>query len=146
MSLVRWDPFAELEDVSTRLNRFFGRRPMGAEGSMTVTEWTPVVDVEENNEGYLVKAELPGLKREDIKVTVNNGMLMLQGERRAEKEEKGKRFHRIERSYGSFYRSFTLPEGVNDEKLNAEFKDGVLTIMIPKAPEVKPKAVQIQVK
>lgn len=146
MSLVKWDPFNELEDMSNRLNRIFQRRPTAAGNAMAMTDWVPTVDVEENEEGYLVKAELPGMKKEDIKVTVDNGMLSFRGERKFEKEEKGKKYHRVERSYGTFFRSFSLPEGVDEQKLHAEFKDGLLSVFVPKAPNMKPKAVQVPVK
>ena len=116
MTLVRWDPFRELEDMSERLNRVFSRPPLRNSGkeNLTVADWMPTVDISETEGEYLIKAELPEVRKEDVKVTVENGVLTLQGERRQEKEEKGKRFHRVERSYGSFVRSFTLPESVDE--------------------------------
>ena len=94
---------------------------------------------------YLIKAELPEVRKEDVKVTVENGVLTLQGERRQEKEEKGRRFHRVERSYGSFVRSFTLPESVDEGGVKAEYKDGVLALHLPKSEKVKPKAIDVKV-
>jgi len=148
MNLTKWDPFRELEDVSQRLNRIFGRslvdREKGAE-AMKVAEWAPAVDVSETETEYRIKAEIPEVKKEDVKVTLQNGTLTLQGERKQEKEEKGKRFHRVERSYGSFLRSFDLPANVDDAKAKADFKDGVLTLTLPKSEKAKPKSVEVKV-
>jgi len=105
----------------------------------------PTVDISESEGEYLIKAELPEVKKEDVKVTVENGVLTLQGERRQEKEEKGKKFHRVERSYGSFIRSFTLPESVDESMVKAEYKDGVLNLHLPKSERVKPKAIDVKV-
>jgi HSP20 family protein len=147
MTLVRWDPFRELEDMSERLNRVFSRPTLRNTGkeNLTVADWMPTVDISENESEYLIKAELPEVRKEDVKVTVENGVLTLQGERRQEKEEKGKRFHRVERSYGSFVRSFTLPESVDEGGVKAEYKDGVLALHLPKSEKVKPKAIDVKV-
>jgi HSP20 family protein len=147
MTLVRWDPFRELEDMSERLNRVFSRPTLRNTGkeNLTVADWMPTVDISETESEYLIKAELPEVKKEDVKVTVENGVLTLQGERRQEKEEKGKRFHRVERSYGSFVRSFTLPESVDEGGVKAEYKDGVLALHLPKSEKVKPKAIDVKV-
>jgi HSP20 family protein len=147
MTLVRWDPFRELEDMSERLNRVFSRPSLRNSGkeNLTVADWMPTVDISETEGEYLIKAELPEVRKEDVKVTVENGVLTLQGERRQEKEEKGKRFHRVERSYGSFVRSFTLPESVDESFVKAEYKDGVLNLHLPKSEKVKPKAIDVKV-
>jgi len=148
MNLIKWDPFNELEDISNRLNRMFGRpaAPATAGHEMVkVTDWTPSVDISETEKAYLIKAEIPEVKKEDVKVTVDNGVLTIQGERKMEKEEKGKKFHRIERSYGSFLRSFRIPDGVDDTKAKAEFKDGMITVTLPKSEKAKTKAVEIAV-
>jgi HSP20 family protein len=147
MTLVRWDPFRELEDMSERLNRVFSRPSLRNSGkeNLTVADWMPTVDISETEAEYLIKAELPEVRKEDVKVTVENGVLTLQGERRQEKEEKGKRFHRVERSYGSFVRSFTLPESVDESFVKAEYKDGVLNLHLPKSEKVKPKAIDVKV-
>ena len=147
MALVRWDPFRELEDMSERLNRVFSRPSLRNSGkeNLTVADWMPTVDISETEGEYLIKAELPEVRKEDVKVTVENGVLTLQGERRQEKEEKGKRFHRVERSYGSFVRSFTLPESVDESFVKAEYKDGVLNLHLPKSEKVKPKAIDVKV-
>jgi len=148
MTLVRWDPFRELEDMSERLNRVFTRSPLrttGGKEHLTVADWIPTVDISETEGEYLIKAELPEVKKEDVKVTVEDGVLTLQGERRQEKEEKGRKYHRVERSYGSFVRSFTLPESVDESGVKAEFKDGVLNLHLPKTEKVKPKAIEVKV-
>jgi HSP20 family protein len=148
MALVRWDPFRELEEMSDRLNRVFSRpalRTTGGKETLTVADWIPTVDISETDDEYLIKAEVPEIKKEDVKVTVEDGVLTLQGERRQEKEEKGKKFHRVERSYGSFVRSFTLPESVDENGVRAEYKDGVLSLHLPKTEQVKPKAIEVKV-
>ena len=147
MTLVRWDPFRELESMSDRLNRVFARPTLSTSGreALTVADWLPTVDISETDSEYLIKAELPEVKKEDVKVTVENGVLTLQGERRQEKEEKGKKYHRVERSYGSFVRSFTLPESVDESAVKAEYKDGMLNLHLPKAEKVKPKSIDVKV-
>lgn len=148
MALVRWDPFRELEEMSDRLNRVFTRpavRTNGNKEQLTVADWMPIVDISETDAEYLIKAELPEVKKEDVKVTVENGVLTLQGERRQEREEKGKKYHRVERSYGSFVRSFTLPESIDESGVKAEYKDGVLNLHLPKSEKVKPKAIEVKV-
>lgn len=147
MTLVRWDPFRELEEMSDRLNRVFTRSALRTNGkeNLTVADWMPTVDISETEGEYLIKAELPEVKKEDVKVSVEDGVLTLQGERRQEKEEKGKRFHRVERSYGSFLRSFALPESVDESQVKAEYKDGVLNLHLPKSEKVKPKAIDVKV-
>ncbi len=147
-TLTRWDPFRELEELSDRLNRVFGRpasrRDDGKE-ALTVADWVPAVDISESEGEYLIKAELPGVKKEDIKVTLQEGVLTIQGERKQEKEEKGRKYHRIERSYGTFMRSFTLPDSADDSKVSAEFKDGLLSLHVPKSEKAKPKAIEVKV-
>jgi len=153
MSLIRWDPSRELEDMGERLNRVFAGfgRPGLARASeagreaLTVPDWAPMVDITEIDDEYLIKAEIPEVKREDVKVSVENGVLTLQGERKQEKEEKGKKFHRMERYYGSFMRTFTVPDNVDETKVRAEFKDGVLNVHLPKTEKAKPKAIEVKV-
>ena len=145
--LAKWNPFRELEDIQNRLSSRFGRtslRGLGDE-SMTVSEWTPLVDLAEDDKEYLIKAELPEVKKEDVKVTVENGVLTITGERKFEKEEENKKYHRIERAYGSLMRSFTLPQDAAGDKINAEFKDGVLKVHLPKSAEAKPKSIDVKV-
>jgi HSP20 family protein len=145
--LTKWNPFRELEDIQNRLSSLFGRTPMRGLGeeAMTLSEWTPLVDIVEDDKEYLIKAELPEVKKEDVKVTVENGVLTITGERKFEKEEKGRKYHRVERGYGSFMRSFALPEGAAGEKISAEFKDGVLKVHLAKSAEAKPKSIDVKV-
>lgn len=146
MNIVKWTPFRELEDIQTRLNRLFNETPARREGDgFFFTDWTPAVDVQETEKEYLIKAELPDLKKEDVKVEVVDGMLTIEGERRQEKEEKGKRFHRMEREYGRFMRQFALPNEVEAAKVQADFKDGMLNVHLPKTAEAKPKSVEVKV-
>jgi len=148
MSVARWDPFRELEDMSDRLNRVFGRSQARSDSGrerMTVSEWTPTVDISETEREYVIKMELPEVKREDVKVTVEDGVLTIQGERRLEQEERGKKYHRVERSYGAFVRSFTVPDKVDEGKVSAEFRDGMLNLHLPKSEKAKPKAIEVKV-
>ncbi|MGZ8365413.1 MAG: Hsp20/alpha crystallin family protein [Nitrospira sp.] len=148
MALVRWDPFRELEEVSDRLNRVFARpatRTANGKETMIVADWTPSVDISETEQEYQIKAEIPDVKKEDVKVMLEDGVLTIQGERKHEKEEKGKKYHRIERSYGSFVRTFSLPDVIEEEKVKAEFKDGVLNLHLPKSEKAKPKAIEVKV-
>ena len=148
-ALTRWDPFKEMDEMQKHLSSIFGlapvRRTEGEKETMTVAEWSPLVDITEDEKEFLLKAELPGVKREEVKVTVEDGVLMLSGERRFEKEEKDKKYHRIERAYGSFMRSFTLPEETPADKVAAEFKDGVLLVHPPKAMTPKPSPMEVKV-
>jgi HSP20 family protein len=150
MAIVRWDPFRELEEMSDRLNRMI-TRPGSAQSAgqakevMTVADWSPTVDISETEAEYAIKAELPEVKKEDVKVTVEDGVLTLQGERKQEKEEKGKKYHRVERSYGRFVRSFTLPDSVDESKVKAEYTDGVLHLHLPKSEKAKPKQIDVKI-
>lgn len=147
--LTQWDPFKEMEDTQSRLARWLGlspsRIPNSGKESMTITRWAPAVDITEDDKEWQLKADLPEVKKEDVKVTVENGVLTITGERRFEKEEKGKKYHRVEREYGNFLRSFTLPDAADGTKVNAEFKDGVLCVHLPKSEKAKPKAVEVRV-
>jgi HSP20 family protein len=148
-ALSRWDPFRELEDMQHRLSSVLGRQVQrsqdGGRESITVAEWAPLVDISEDDGGYLIKADLPEVKKEEIKVTVENGVLFLSGIRKFEKEEKGRKVHRIERAYGTFARSFSLPEDANAEKIEAEFGDGVLKLHIAKSEAARPKQIEVKV-
>jgi HSP20 family protein len=149
MSIVRWDPFRELEDMNDRLNRVFARggltRSSSDKDAMTVFDWAPSVDIVETPEEFQIKAELPEVKKEDVKVSVDNGVLRIEGERKQEKEEKGKKYHRIERSYGSFLRTFALPDNVDDSKVQADFKDGILNVRLRKSEKSKPRSIEVKV-
>lgn len=152
MSLVPWSAFRELEEMNERLNRAFGNSLYSKNGrseftreSMRAVDWAPHVDVAETTEDYQIKVEVPGVNKDDVKVTVNNGILRVEGERHQEKEENGKKYHRIERSYGSFLRTFTLPENIDETLVRAEYKDGVLNVRIPKTERAKPKSIDVKV-
>ena len=146
--LTRWSPWKELEEMEKRLSTIFGRAPT-ANGehkeAISVTEWSPLVDISEDEKEYLVKADIPEMKKEEIKINVHDDVLTVSGERKYEKEEKGKKFHRVERAYGSFMRSFTLPENADGSKVNAEYKDGMLKIHLPKTEQTKKKAVEVKI-
>ncbi|CAD5105912.1 Hsp20/alpha crystallin family protein [Zestomonas carbonaria] len=136
MSLSRWNPFREFEEFFNQYPRLLGKGGTGASQElMTATDWAPAVDISETPEAYLIKAELAGVKREDIQVKIEGGQLSLRGERRFEKEDKDSKQHRVERFYGSFSRVFSLPEDADEEQIKAEYKDGVLNLTLPKRAE-----------
>ena len=146
--ITRWDPFKELEDLQNRLATVFGRAPVRKEAdkeAMTRADWAPLVDIAEDEKEYVIKAELPEVTKDDVKVNLQEGVLTISGERKFEKEEKGKKYHRVERAYGSFARSFSLPEDADGTKVQAEFKDGVLKVHLPKSEKAKPKSVEVKV-
>jgi HSP20 family protein len=145
MNIVKWDPFRELEDMRARLNRMLNEPPSRPDESFGFTDWLPAVDIQESDTEYAVKADLPDVKKEDIKVELLDGMLTIEGERKKEKEEKGKKFHRVERQYGQFARRFVLPNEVDAANVKADFKDGVLSVQLPKSVNAKPKSVEIKV-
>lgn len=148
MAITRWDPFRELDDMSGRLNRLFGRSELSRFPSnelLANADFSPAVDISETAEEYLVKAELPDVKKENVKVSVEEGVLRISGERKHEKEEKNKKYHRVERSYGSFMRAFQLPTAIDESKVVAEFKEGMLNVRLPKAERATAKAVEIKV-
>lgn len=148
MKLTRWSPARDLLRVQDELNRMVDRffTPDLFEGSdMNVTAWVPNMDVAENKDQFTVSVELPGLKHDDVHVTLREGVLTIEGERKEEREQKDVQYHRYERRYGKFMRSFQLPTRVEDDKVSANFKDGILTIEIPKAEEVKPKEIKVKV-
>ena len=146
MAITRWDPFRELEDMTHRLNRILSPSWRGNDNlQMAAFDWMPVVDIKENTEAFLIHAELPGMKKEDVHIHLENGVLTLRGERRQEKDERDATTHRVERSYGAFIRSFTLPENVDDSQTLAELKDGVLTVKLMKTTAQKPKSRKIEI-
>ncbi len=147
-TLTKWNPLTELSDVHNRLSSFFGRPNFRNEGDSTLAfaDWAPLVDVTEDEKEFLIKAELPEVKKEDVKVLIENGVLRISGERHMEKEEKGKKYHRIERAYGSFERSFSLPENSKPEAMTADYKDGMLTLRVPKSKEDSPKSIEVKIR
>lgn len=146
-ALTRWDPFKEMDELQRRLGSILGlapQRPAAGREDMTVAQWLPLVDITEDEKEYLIKAELPEVKREEVKVLVENGVLTLSGERKFEKEDSTKRYHRVERAYGSFTRSFTVPEDADPARVTAEFKDGVLTVRLAKSEKARPRSIDVK--
>ena len=139
-TLSIWNPIHEIDELFH--NRFTS---VLGEGNAQLTAWSPVVDIEETDKNYMIRAELPGLDKDKVKVSVEDGVLMLSGERNLERKVEGKTFHRVERSHGTFSRSFTLPEDVDAEKVNANYKDGLLEVSVMKREDAKPKAIEVRV-
>ena len=153
MTLVKWNPSRELLNVEREFNKLFNtfNRRYGFDDSSTNEElenavWSPLTDISENKDQYILKMDLPGVSKENLKLSFHDGELIISGERKQEKEDKDSKYHRIERTYGKYYRSFTLPQTIQADKINAEFKDGQLTITVPKSEEAKPKELEIKVK
>lgn len=156
MSLIRWNPTHELDrcpsdffGIQLEINRVFDnffRGGVQADENFVTSYWTPAVDIAEQENEYIVKMELPGVNKDDVKLSLESNILTIKGEKKQEKEEKDKNLHRLERSYGSFQRSFALPTTVKSDKIDAVFKDGVLSISLPKAEEEKPKQIEVKVK
>jgi HSP20 family protein len=144
MSLIRWEPFHSMDDMFKGLPTLFGRlMPSSGYGN---TDWSPSVDISETDEEYLIRATLPAVKKEDVSVTVDDGLLTLSGERRQKEQQKDEKFHKVESFYGNFSRSFALPDGVNSAAIRADSKDGVLTVHVPKskAEARKPTTIKVQ--
>ena len=146
MSLVKWNPFREMEDLFDRYTKAVGWPHGSSQDIISAGDWAPRVDISETDKEFTIKAEIPEVKKEDVKVTLDNGILSIRGERKQEKEEKGKKYHKIERHYGSFSRSFTLPDNIDVSKVEAVFKDGMLNLRIPKTAAEKSKLIEVQVK
>lgn len=151
--LARWGSdfpaFGGLHSLQRDMNRFFDeffRGDVLADESFFGRDWTPAVDVVENDDNYVLKAELPGMNKDDVKITLENNVLTIRGEKKNESEKKEGNYHRIERSYGSFERSFTVPGSLKVDNIDAQYKDGVLTLTLPKAEEAKPKLIDVKVK
>jgi HSP20 family protein len=147
MALLRWDPFREMASLQERMNRIFSdfraRSPLGEE-EITQGAWAPPVDIYETTESIVLEAELPGITKDDIVVEVKDNTLTLKGDKRFEREVKEENYHRVERSYGSFQRVFTLPSTVQQDRVKAKFKDGILEITLPKVEEAKPKQIKVE--
>jgi HSP20 family protein len=150
-TLITWNQLRDME-AQNRLHPFLGGFPnipnrmgSGEIDSLAVADWSPEVDISEDDHGYLLKADLPEMKKEDVRVTVEDGILSVSGERKSEKEDQKRKFHRIERSFGNFRRSFTLPEDADSTKVTAEFRDGVLKVHLPTTPIARSKAIEVKV-
>lgn len=148
-ALKRWQRMKELEALQRGLSGLFSTAsPLGAETQeepIAVPEWAPLVDISESDKEYLIKAELPEVRREDVKVTAEAGTLTILGERKFEKEEKGRKYHRVERAYGSFGRSFAIPDDASPARVSAEFKEGILTVHLTKTEKPKPQHFEVKV-
>jgi len=144
MAIIRWDPYRDVVTLRERMNRLFDDAFSSREqGDLTAGTWSPSVDIHEKDKELVLTAEIPGVKEEDVDVEIEDNVLTLRGKKEFEKETKEEDYHRIERSYGSFYRSFTLPTNVDRDKIEANFDDGLLRITMPKKPELKPKKVNV---
>ena len=145
MAIIRWDPFRDIITLREKMNRLFedAVTARGEEKDMISSTWAPSVDIYETENALILTAEVPGVKEDNIEIKIEDNTLSLKGERQFEKETKEENYHRIERSYGSFYRSFTIPRQVDQEKIKAEHDNGVLRISMPKKPELHPKTVKI---
>jgi HSP20 family protein len=142
MALVRWDPFGT-PALETELHRLF--RPVREDNVLSRGEWMPPVDIYEDEHDLVVVAELPDVRREDIQLTVERQMLTLRGERRLQQDVKEDQYHRVERQYGAFVRTFSLPDTIDGANAKADYKDGLLTIRLPRRQEARPKQIQVQV-
>jgi HSP20 family protein len=155
MTLIRWNPLrdvmawhqvSEFTNMQCEIDRMFDRFRGGSVDDGTTSIWAPSVDIIERENDFHIKVELPGVKKEDVKITMKNNTLTVRGEKKLEQEKNGEKYHRIERSYGMFQRSFTLPTSVLSDKIEAEYDNGVLSISIPKAEEAKPRDIEVKVK
>jgi HSP20 family protein len=148
MSLIRWEPFGGAETLFNRMMpAAFANWPrMALEGNGGKVEWAPSSDISETEKEYVIRVEVPAVKKEDVQVTFDDGMITIKGERKQQKEEKNEKFHRVESFYGSFERRFSLPDNVNADTIRCDSKDGVLTVHIPKneAPKAKAKQIAVQ--
>ena len=147
MNIVRYDPFRELRSLQDEMNRLFSSsfsRGSGGDDQIMRGAWNPSVDIFENQNQIVLEAELPGMKSEDVEISIENNILTLRGERRFEKKDDGDNFHRVERSYGSFTRSFTLPNTVSSENATASFENGVLRVTLAKREETKARKIEIK--
>lgn len=148
-ALTRWNQLKQLEALQHGLGSLFNRSsvqwPEGQEEPLAVAEWAPLVDISEDDKEYLIKAELPEVKKEDVKVTAEEGTLTITGDRKFEKEEKGKKYHRVERAYGSFVRNFSIPDDASPAQVSAEFKDGMLSVHLAKTAKAKPQHIEVKV-
>jgi HSP20 family protein len=145
MAIVRWEPFRELSTLQSEMNRLFNSvfdNPPGNGGSIA-RRWMPAMDLVETEDDFVLRADLPGLGEDDVKIEFEDGTLTISGERKAEHESKNEGYYRVERAYGSFTRSLTLPQGVDPERVSARFDRGVLEVRVPKPEERKPRRIEI---
>jgi HSP20 family protein len=153
LGMTRWNreypAFRGIQSLQNDMNRIFDeffRGDILANDSFLMRDWSPAVDIVENNDSYLLKAELPGMNKDDVKITLENNLLTIRGEKKNEYEKKEGNYHQVERSYGSFERTFTIPGSVKANDIDAQYKDGILSLMLPKMEEAKPKMIDVKVK
>lgn len=154
MAIIRWNPIRESMNMEREFNRMFNSlnkrfKPVDKEDSDDEFEnavWMPLADISENKDSFLINVDLPGIDKKDVKISYTEGQLTISGERKQEKETNNSTYHRVERSYGKYYRSFNLPKEIKADNIDAEFKNGQLMITIPKSEEVKPKEIEVKVK
>ena len=147
MAIVRWEPYRDLMTAQREFDRLFREAltPAMGEGEVSTRTWAPPVDIYENGDNLVLKAELPGINPDDVEVRVEDNTLYMKGERKFEKEVKEENYHRVERAYGTFARTFSLPNSIDSDKVAASYKDGVLTLTLPKKEEAKPKKIKINI-
>lgn len=145
MTIVRWSPMRDILNIQEEMNRIFNNFARPSEGQRGVL-WSPQVDIYESDDGITVELEIPGMSKDDVNIRIQDNVLTLKGEKKQDEDTKGKNFHRVERSYGTFERSFSLPSSIQTDRVRATTKDGVLTITLPKAEEAKPREIAIAVK
>jgi len=153
MALIKWNPERELLNIEKEFSRMFdllgnrfGNKTNDETEQYGLADWAPLTDIYEDDNNFKLKVDLPGIKKEDVKISYSDGQLSISGERKQETENKNSKYHRVERLFGKYYRSFALPKKILEDKIEAEFKDGQLIINIPKSEEAKPKQLEIKVK
>jgi len=153
MTLTRWNPAKELISVEKEFSKLFdsfnnrfGLKSSKEDEDFANAVWSPLTDIREDEDKYSLHLDLPGVKKEDVKITFNNGQIAISGERNFGKEEKNSKYHHVERAFGKYYRAFNLPEKIIEDRIDAEIKDGILKITIPKAEEAKPKQIEVKIK
>jgi HSP20 family protein len=144
MNIIKYDPFREMRSLQDEVNRLFASTFNRGDNELMRGAWSPSVDIFENKDQIVLEAELPGMKPEDVNISIENNVLTIHGERKFEKKDEGDNFHRVERSYGSFTRSFTLPPTVSSENAQAEFENGLLRLTLAKREEAKPRRIEIK--
>jgi HSP20 family protein len=153
MTLIRFNPMRELVEVEREFNKIFSdfdrrfgfSRRRDEENELDEATWAPLTDIYEDNDNFQVKLDLPGVEKEDVKISYSDGQISISGERKQDIENENYKYHRVERSYGKFYRSFDLPKEISEEKISAEFKNGQLNIIIPKSEKAKPRMIDVKV-
>jgi HSP20 family protein len=145
MSLIKWEPLREFESIFDRYAKALRWPASQGQELLSTSDWSPSVDISERNKEFVIKAEIPNVKKEDVKVSMDHGILTIQGEKKQEEEKSDEKYHRVESYYGKFIRSFSLPDNVDENNIQASYKDGILNLHIPKKAESKPKSIEVTV-